>query len=75
MAEDMVTRRLCKCHGEPMARNGRDRYGQNWQCRVKNNARFRRYYDRMTAEQRQRMLLRIYLSRVDSDVRKREAGL
>ena len=35
----MSERPLCACHGEPMWRNGSDRRGRRWVCRVKEGAR------------------------------------
>jgi len=38
---------LCRCHYEPMQRNGFTRRGtQKWRCAVKNNGRFIDRYDR-----------------------------
>ena len=44
MAED--TRPLCKCHGEPMLRDGHHRGKQKWQCGIHERARQARLYAR-----------------------------
>lgn len=48
MAED--TRPNCKCHGEPMAKNGRrsNRGKQHYVCSVKRSAYQRDKYDNLT---------------------------
>jgi hypothetical protein len=52
MAED-VARPLCKCHGEPMVKNGiyRSFHGkpvtpyQDWRCAIERRERAARFYD------------------------------
>ena len=41
---DDLERPLCKCHGEPMVKDGHERGRQKWQCRVVERARQARLY-------------------------------
>ena len=44
-AEDSLLRPLCKCHAEPMLRNGTGKGKQKWVCVVTKKQRWQAYYD------------------------------
>ena len=73
MAEDVLERPLCKCHGEPMVKNGAATGRQTWRCAEgrrrawashyarngeKERERGRKNYDELTGLQYNHLLLR-----------------
>jgi hypothetical protein len=54
MAEDIV-RPLCRCHGEPMLKDGHWRGVQKWQCRIIERARQAQLYAEKGEHQRAKM--------------------
>jgi hypothetical protein len=67
----MHDRPLCKCHNEPMTRNGRRNGHDRWRCGVKDRARGNDERRRTTKKARQRMR---YLNDPLYAERKREAN-
>lgn len=65
-------RPLCKCHGEPMHRDGFKNGKQTWRCSVKNREHFMAYYEGMSGVQWNAYLLGLRRWKAEKRARQRK---